>query len=99
MRRPGDPNALDPGDALRITLIGFFLATFAFTWIAWLASAALAAPGHTGLFGAWLYWKTEGSLLLVMVMHASVNNTTDIVPAAGPARLTRSRSAARWWPG
>jgi hypothetical protein len=31
---------------------------------------------------AWLYWKTEGSLLLVMLMHASVNNTTDIVPAA-----------------
>jgi len=31
---------------------------------------------------AWLYWKTEGSLLLVMLMHASVNNTTGIVPAA-----------------
>ena len=29
---------------------------------------------------AWLYWKTDGSLLLVMLMHASVNNTTDIVP-------------------
>ena len=33
---------------------------------------------------AWLYWKTDGSLLLVMLMHASVNNTTDIVPAAVP---------------
>ncbi|HSL21014.1 MAG TPA: type II CAAX endopeptidase family protein [Vicinamibacterales bacterium] len=33
---------------------------------------------------AWLYWKTGGSLLLVMVMHASVNNTTGIVPAAVP---------------
>ncbi len=33
---------------------------------------------------SWLYWKTEGSLLLVMLMHASVNNTTDIVPAALP---------------
>jgi uncharacterized protein len=31
---------------------------------------------------AWLYWKTEGSLLLVMLMHASVNNITGIVPAA-----------------
>ena len=31
---------------------------------------------------SWLYWKTEGSLLLVMLMHASVNNTTGIVPAA-----------------
>lgn len=33
---------------------------------------------------AWLYWRTDGSLLLVMVMHASVNNTTDIIPAAVP---------------
>ena len=33
---------------------------------------------------SWLYWKSEGSLLLVMLMHASVNNTTGIVPAAMP---------------
>ena len=33
---------------------------------------------------AWLYWKTGGSLLLVMIMHASVNNTTGIVPTAVP---------------
>jgi hypothetical protein len=33
---------------------------------------------------AWLYWKTDGSLLLVMLMHASVNNTIGIVPAAVP---------------
>jgi hypothetical protein len=33
---------------------------------------------------AWLYWRAEGSLLLVMLMHASVNNTTEIVPAALP---------------
>ena len=33
---------------------------------------------------AWLYWKAEGSLLLVMLMHAAVNNTTGIVPAAVP---------------
>ena len=32
----------------------------------------------------WLYWKTGGSLLLVMLMHASVNNTAGIVPAAMP---------------
>lgn len=31
---------------------------------------------------AFLYWKTDGSLLLVMLMHASVNNTTGMVPAA-----------------
>jgi len=33
---------------------------------------------------AWLYWRTDGSLLLVMVMHASINNTTGVVPAAMP---------------
>jgi CAAX protease family protein len=33
---------------------------------------------------AWLYWRTGGSLLLVMLMHAAVNNTTGIVPAAVP---------------
>ena len=31
---------------------------------------------------AWLYWKAGGSLLLVMLMHASVNNTIGIVPLA-----------------
>jgi membrane protease YdiL (CAAX protease family) len=31
---------------------------------------------------AWLYWRTGGSLLLTMLMHASVNNTKDIVPSA-----------------
>lgn len=38
----------------------------------------------TGLSVAmsWLYWKTKGSLLLVMLMHAAVNNTTGIVPMA-----------------
>lgn len=30
----------------------------------------------------YLYWKTGGSLLLVMLLHASVNNTTGIVPSA-----------------
>jgi membrane protease YdiL (CAAX protease family) len=33
----------------------------------------------------WLYWKTRGSLLLTMVMHASVNNTTFIPLAAAGA--------------
>jgi membrane protease YdiL (CAAX protease family) len=33
---------------------------------------------------AWLYWRTGGSLLLVMLMHASVNNTKDIVPSVVP---------------
>jgi membrane protease YdiL (CAAX protease family) len=33
---------------------------------------------------AWLYWRTGGSLLLVMLFHAAVNNTKDIVPSAVP---------------
>ena len=32
---------------------------------------------------AWLYFRTSASLLLVMLMHAAVNNTKDIVPSAG----------------
>jgi len=31
---------------------------------------------------AWLYWRTDGSLLLVMLFHAAINNTKDIVPSA-----------------
>lgn len=31
---------------------------------------------------AWLYAKTRGSLLLVMLFHAAINNTKDIVPSA-----------------
>ena len=31
---------------------------------------------------AWLYWRSGGSLLLVGVMHAAVNNTAGVVPAA-----------------
>ena len=33
---------------------------------------------------AWLYWRTGGSLLLVMLLHAAVNNLKDIVPSAVP---------------
>ncbi|MEW6323603.1 MAG: CPBP family intramembrane glutamic endopeptidase [Acidobacteriota bacterium] len=31
---------------------------------------------------AWLHWRTGGSLLPVMLFHAAVNNTKDIVPSA-----------------
>lgn len=31
---------------------------------------------------AWLYWRTGGSLLITMLMHAALNNTTEIVPSA-----------------
>jgi len=34
---------------------------------------------------AWLYWRTDGSLLLTMLMHAAINNTKDIVPSGVPA--------------
>ncbi len=44
---------------------------------------------------AWLYWRTGRSLLLVMLMHAAVNNTKDIVPsvvqgASNPLSLSGS---------
>jgi membrane protease YdiL (CAAX protease family) len=29
---------------------------------------------------AWLYWRSGGSLLLTMLMHAAINNTTGLVP-------------------
>ena len=34
---------------------------------------------------AWLYWRTGMSLFLVMLMHAAINNTKDIVPAVARA--------------
>lgn len=48
---------------------------------------------------AWLYAQTRGSLLLVMLMHAAVNNTTGIVPSStlapgGP--LTFSANLMAW---
>lgn len=31
----------------------------------------------------WLYWRTNGSVLLTMFMHAAFNNMKDIVPSGG----------------
>lgn len=48
---------------------------------------------------AWLYWRTDGSLLLVMLFHAAVNNTHDIVPSAVPGAtnpLALSSSLVAW---
>lgn len=48
---------------------------------------------------AWLYAQTKGSLLPVMLMHAAVNNTTDIVPSAVPGAtdaLAPSASLVAW---
>ena len=47
----------------------------------------------------WLYGHTNGSLLLVMLMHAAVNNTKDIVPSAVPGAgnpLALSTSLVGW---
>ncbi|MGI8498870.1 MAG: hypothetical protein ACR2OG_14960 [Gemmatimonadaceae bacterium] len=46
-----------------------------------------------------LYWRTAGSLLLVMLLHAAVNNTKDIVPSAVPGAtnpLALSTSPVAW---
>jgi membrane protease YdiL (CAAX protease family) len=48
---------------------------------------------------AWLYWRTNGSLLLTMLMHAAVNNTKDIVPSAVSAAtngFSLSSSLVAW---
>jgi membrane protease YdiL (CAAX protease family) len=48
---------------------------------------------------AWLYARTNGSLLLVMLMHAAVNNSKDIVPSAVPGAtntLGFSASLVAW---
>jgi len=48
---------------------------------------------------AWLYWRTNGSLLLTMLMHAAVNNTKDIVPSAVSAAtnaFSLSSSRVAW---
>jgi CAAX protease family protein len=47
----------------------------------------------------WLYWKSDGSLLLTMLMHASVNNTIGIVPLATrptPNALSFQASPVAW---
>ena len=43
----------------------------------------------------WLYWKSAGSLLVVMVMHAAINNTGSLVPGV-PAFAGRGLLLARF---
>lgn len=57
--------------------------------------AALLGITALSVAMAWLYWRTNGSLLMTMLMHAAVNNTTTIVPsstlpASSPLTLTAS---------
>lgn len=47
----------------------------------------------------WLWWRTGGSLLLTMLLHAAVNNTRDIVPSAvagADAPFGLSTSVVAW---
>ena len=37
---------------------------------------------------AWVYWRTNGSLLLTMLLHASINNTAGIVPSPASTAVT-----------
>jgi len=49
---------------------------------------------------AWLYWRTNGSLLLTMLLHAAINNTKDIVPSAVSGAtnpLALSTSLVAWF--
>jgi membrane protease YdiL (CAAX protease family) len=50
---------------------------------------------------AWLFWNTQGSLLLTMLMHAAVNNTKDIVPsiASAPGNPFEFRASLMAWLG
>lgn len=36
---------------------------------------------------AWLYWRTNGSLLLTMLLHAAYNNSKDVVPSTSPGAM------------
>ena len=48
---------------------------------------------------AWLYARTNGSLLLVMLLHAAVNNAKDIVPSTLPGATSTfglSASLVAW---
>jgi len=48
---------------------------------------------------AWLFARSRGSLLPVMLMHAAVNNTKDIVPSAeavAPGAWGLSHSLVAW---
>jgi uncharacterized protein len=48
---------------------------------------------------SWLYWRTNGSLFLTMLMHASINNTAGIVSSValvGPNPFAISTSFLAW---
>ena len=47
----------------------------------------------------WLYWKSAGSLFVAMLMHASINNTAGLIPAALPSPVRSGRCRDRSWHG
>ena len=53
---------------------------------------------NTGFFlsvvMAWLFARTGGRLLPVMLLHAAINNTKDLVPSAVPGAADTFRWAA-----
>jgi len=48
----------------------------------------LAAVTAISVAMAWVYWRTNGSLLLTMLMHAAINNTAGIVTPATSTSAT-----------
>jgi membrane protease YdiL (CAAX protease family) len=49
---------------------------------------------------AWLYWRSNGSLLLTMLMHAAINNTAGIVaspPSPGASPFTNNPPLLAWF--
>ncbi|HJT17392.1 MAG TPA: CPBP family intramembrane glutamic endopeptidase, partial [Thermoanaerobaculia bacterium] len=54
--------------------------------IQWLPLFVIQVVAYSILL-AWLYVRTNGSLLLTMLMHAAFNNMKDIVPSAGSPQL------------
>lgn len=93
MRGPGDARRV-----ARIALPGFFLLTFAVTWIAWLASGALAAPGNTGLFaigGPVFLAGVFAPALVALGLTASAEGRDGVVRLL--ARIGRWKVGARWY--
>lgn len=45
---------------------------------------------------SWLYWRSGQSLLLVMLLHAAVNNTKDLVPSVGQPIIAWSTAGLLW---
>jgi|SRR5579872_1019500 len=54
--------------------------------IQWFRLFAMQVTAYSVILG-WVYVRTNGSLLLTMLMHAAANNTKDIVPSAGSPEL------------